>query len=618
MRGFKSITILLACLIVFFLTSNVSAITPKSNVLILFSNDWTATLPGHSFSSSYDNSLDYYGYFDSNKEYSYQTNKYFVPVGYTQNHYTTNTDHWSGNFLNWVTMTHADLIRKTFTGGKRSIDANKKTVLVRAEIAEHTTFKKSHIDGDLNRLVPAAYADPTVFFYNTGITMSILDQQGRELSPEFAIRISVCETSWPEENCTFYANSSDMKPEGIVQQYNEHMNFGLMSHTVAQMTEGGVLRVPLGPVDGEFSQNSGQLASGEGVINIINDINLERGWSPTAEMYYEALRYLKGNESGQSAYCGASELSAEDGFNVHGCAPNRLWVDPISDPCQKTSIIIVSDEYPSKDSNMLPGSSFHPGYFDAPMNFGVNTPYNPDTSELTNVVGNVEGITGSRQVVGNVIGTEDNTCTQKTVFNLSDANGVCPSEPQAEGSFYTAGLAYNAFIGDLRPNLVGRQNVETYVMTYRASPSAYQEPQPPMNPLWLTTKYGNFIDRNKNNTPDDNEWMKNSVTCDPFDSNDTDCQPRGFFYIDQGIGIEYAVIETLWRDIGEDGICDNVGDNDSDEIVDQDDICPFDPLNDIDNDGICGDIDNCPSINNVGQEDANSDGIGDACTQLLP
>ena len=55
----------------------------------------------------------------------------------------------------------------------------------------------------------------------------------------------------------------------------------------------------------------------------------------------------------------------------------------------------------------------------------------------------------------------------------------------------------------------------------------------------------------------------------------------------------------------EDGDCDY----DGDEICDDNDICPFDNLNDIDNDGICGDIDICPFDTN---NDSDSDGSCDS------
>jgi hypothetical protein len=41
--------------------------------------------------------------------------------------------------------------------------------------------------------------------------------------------------------------------------------------------------------------------------------------------------------------------------------------------------------------------------------------------------------------------------------------------------------------------------------------------------------------------------------------------------------------------------------------------------NDIDCDGISNDLDNCPSVSNPNQEDADGDGIGDVCeTAAIP
>ena len=42
-------------------------------------------------------------------------------------------------------------------------------------------------------------------------------------------------------------------------------------------------------------------------------------------------------------------------------------------------------------------------------------------------------------------------------------------------------------------------------------------------------------------------------------------------------------------------------------------ICPNDPDNDIDGDGICGDVDNCPTVANPMQLDADNDLFGDVC-----
>jgi hypothetical protein len=66
----------------------------------------------------------------------------------------------------------------------------------------------------------------------------------------------------------------------------------------------------------------------------------------------------------------------------------------------------------------------------------------------------------------------------------------------------------------------------------------------------------------------------------------------------------------------EPGICGcSVADTDSDGdgIADCVDVCPSDPTNDADGDGVCGGVDNCPNVANPGQQDADHDGLGDAC-----
>ena len=66
------------------------------------------------------------------------------------------------------------------------------------------------------------------------------------------------------------------------------------------------------------------------------------------------------------------------------------------------------------------------------------------------------------------------------------------------------------------------------------------------------------------------------------------------------------------------GVCSykceqDVTDYDHDGVDDADDPCPFDIENDVDQDGVCGNIDNCPSVPNPDQADADHDGFGDAC-----
>ncbi|WP_029520369.1 hypothetical protein [Persephonella sp. IF05-L8] len=100
----------------------------------------------------YNHKIDYYGYFDPYKCYSYQ-GEIFVPVRKTSDKYCDGE--WSGNFLNWLTMSRIDLIRKVLYGGYRYIDAQDETVLEATTIPhDGHSWGKEYDGDDLNRLTP--------------------------------------------------------------------------------------------------------------------------------------------------------------------------------------------------------------------------------------------------------------------------------------------------------------------------------------------------------------------------------------------------------------------------------------------------------------------------------
>lgn len=87
----------------------------------------------------YTPSIDYYGYFDSNKCYEYSsTNTRFEPKTKTTNKKCVGTAdaYWSGDYLNYLTMSRMDTMRKVLYGGYRSTDDGTQTVLQRSFIPQ--------------------------------------------------------------------------------------------------------------------------------------------------------------------------------------------------------------------------------------------------------------------------------------------------------------------------------------------------------------------------------------------------------------------------------------------------------------------------------------------------
>lgn len=87
--------------------------------------------------------LDYYGYFDSYKCYTY-SNGIFEPVSMTadqiknrrEDRIKTCSNAWSGDFLNYLTTSRLDALRRVLYGGYRHVDSTTETVLERSHIPQ--------------------------------------------------------------------------------------------------------------------------------------------------------------------------------------------------------------------------------------------------------------------------------------------------------------------------------------------------------------------------------------------------------------------------------------------------------------------------------------------------
>ena len=119
----------------------------------------------------YKPSIDYYGYFDSYKCYEYSTastDPRFNPISKTSD--KTCDGQWSGDYLNYLTMSRMDTMRKVLYGGYRSIDSPTETVLQRVYVPQDAhswgkEYTSIAVDGyDIHKYTP---------FYqpSTGLTL---------------------------------------------------------------------------------------------------------------------------------------------------------------------------------------------------------------------------------------------------------------------------------------------------------------------------------------------------------------------------------------------------------------------------------------------------------------
>ncbi|MGE4497212.1 MAG: hypothetical protein AB7E48_04975 [Deferribacterales bacterium] len=112
----------------------------------------------------YKHEIDYYGYFDSYKCYTYTTSgtARFNPSRTTADKYCGGTGEWSGNFLNWLTMSRIDVLRKVLYGGHRSTDGANETVLASTYIPRDAhSWGKEYWGTDTRDLTP--YDAPSNF-----------------------------------------------------------------------------------------------------------------------------------------------------------------------------------------------------------------------------------------------------------------------------------------------------------------------------------------------------------------------------------------------------------------------------------------------------------------------
>lgn len=337
-----------------------------------------------------------------------------------------------------------------------------------------------------------------------------------DVSYRVQIRVRVCVNAppavSPEENCVRYG--SDYKPEGLMQRYSDSLRFGAFGYLNHhnRLRDGGVLRarlrsigpelpipggLPIANPHAEWDPSTGRLepnpdpadaaatsaaatAAGHplpvpvrrsGVINYLNEFaktigvgvtSTAKRYDPVSELYYAALRYLRGvgNVPAYSSLAGAGSVPAMQQW-IDGFPVITDWDDPIPGNywCRRNFILGIGDVNTNNDLN-LPGST-RPGTEPArPPEVAGDTWV--DVMTATQRVGQLEGLS----TLATAIPTGGN-----------------------QSSNFIAGLAFHARTNDLRPDRQGKQTVSTYWLDVLEW-GQYRH----RNQFWLAAKYGGFRD----------------------------------------------------------------------------------------------------------------------------
>jgi type IV pilus assembly protein PilY1 len=536
----------------------------------------------------YDVAREYLGYFDPDACYTYdRNNRHFKRAAAARAHACDGTK-FSGNFMNWATTSAIDILRYGMTGGDRVVDTDSKTVLQRAVLPKRffnsEYFPAKHLSGALaggalpaglrggytgtvhvaNCLDRIHFGTERVGSCDAPLNNSNLGPGAFSADPFFYARVQVCDgdDAAARPGLCALQPSGNYKPVGHLQRYGHRLRvaaFGYLRE-YGNQRYGGVLRAPMkyvGPrtFDNDFNQlptlnpqrewdeRTGRFVANphgaaEGISGVINYLNQfgrtspttvgeYKEYDPSAEMYYEALRYVQGLAPTPQA---VSNLTPEgrDGYPVY-----TSWDDPHPPitghsttesgaySCVMNNILGIGDVRTNGDRS-LPGNS-STGFLDFAR--AARPSYNePDFVAWTRIVGGFETNAGMSYVDGKGV---TRRTTNPGTLNFANANldtkeaEFCP----CGGSYYMSGAAYWANTHDIRasglanyPSSKARPGMRARTFMIDVNERGEQTPEVhfKQNPFYVAAKYGGFVDRSGMGNPflngegrlDDNAWSR--------------------------------------------------------------------------------------------------------------
>ncbi|MDX1694150.1 MAG: PilC/PilY family type IV pilus protein [Ketobacteraceae bacterium] len=473
--------------------------------------------------------ITYYGLFDATLCYSYGSgNSLFEPREESRDGKCSGL--WSGNWLNYVTTSRIDALRKVLYGGYREIDTETMTVLRRAYIPQdaHSWAKeytsaavdgyrisdytplampsggKRHFFGNLtaNASVSCNSLDncsnlPPLMAVVTNTSRRVWEWASKERPvldgshggsrTDYTVRVLVCTADF-NRDCKQYP-SGNFKPVGLLHEYGEDnsMLFGLLTGSYNKNTSGGVLRKVVSSFSDEVDSDTGIFTASNTIVHNfdvlrIRDYNHNRtdkayrsGWVTNRPMQRgEFIDW--GNPIAEMMYEGlryfAGKGSPTPGYFTSGSydAQVGLTVADWDNPYSGNSA--AKAEWCAKP-NMLVMSDINPSFDSDELPGSSFQSFGGDVAAL-NVKSVADSITRyepdvrGEHFIGQSQGVYDGAPTAKTVNSLGTIRGLAPEEPTKQGSYYSASVSYFAKSNDINPAR-GDQTIDSFYVAL-ASP----------------------------------------------------------------------------------------------------------------------------------------------------
>ena len=468
---------------------------------------------------------DYEGYFDPYKCYAYAGTNEFIPhsIATTDSRIcVANTNHWSGNFLNYLTMSRMDVLRKVLYGGTRSADNEGETFLERVFIPQDAhSWGKAYIseavDGyKISDFTPLdsplantqhffgsvtyiGYGQDPILRVRKNVTVNSVDGGVWDWASterpvleatgdDYVVRVKVCVAGLLETNCKRYPKGAGIyKPTGLLHDYgsDDEMLFGLLTGSYEKHLSGGVLRKVMSKFSEEVDADTG-IFNNTGIVATINKLRINgfsyvdkfqympnwkikfttslvegqyTDWgNPIGEMLYETMRYYAGEGAPSSTYSATGDIDTSLGL--------PSWDDPYDGrgTCARPNVLLISDINPSYDSDQLPGvyTQFSSTYNGSILKGDDNG--NFDVSTLLGVISTTEDKTSGKFFIGQSGTVNDGAPTVKDITGLASVRGLAPAEPTKKGSYSSVAAAYFGLTNDIHKDKSNAQNVTTMVV----------------------------------------------------------------------------------------------------------------------------------------------------------